>query len=110
MTATRTLFIPERSDDLALTIAYAVMAGTIPCLEQYRDENRASACAEVLGQIHADRNYRARCVVMERRTVDDGYIWVGKVVDRSAVTLGDVAAAIMLFVVGPFAVGFASLF
>jgi len=110
MTASRTLFIPERSDEFALTIAYAVQAGTIPCLEQYRDENRCSACAEVLSQIHRDPNYRARCVVLEQRAVDDGHIWVGKVVERPAVTIGDVAAAIALFIGGPFVVGFASLF
>lgn len=102
---TRTLYIPERSNNLALKIAYAVQAGTIPCLEQYLDEQRAAASAEVLAKIHGDPDYRVRCVVLEQRTVDDGRITVPRIVDA----IGEAAAAILIVVVGPFLVGWSTL-
>lgn len=105
----RVLWIPERSNALALKVAYAVQSGVVPCLEQYRDERRAAASAQVLAILHSDPDYRARCVVLGQRVVDDGTIWVGKVVDRSTVSLGDVAAALFLIIGGAYAVGFASV-
>lgn len=102
---TRTLYIPERTDALALKIAYAVQAGTIPCLEQYRDEDRATLSAQTLAMLHGDPNYRARCVVLEERTHDDGRIPVARIVDR----LGAAATALFLIVGGPYAIGFASI-
>lgn len=106
MTDSRMLFIPERSDALALLIAQKVQDGVVPCLAQYLDERRATASAEVLAKIHADPDYRVRCVVIEQRATHDGYIAVPRVVEA----VGAAAAAILITIVGPFAVGFASLF
>jgi len=101
----RVLWIPERSDALALKIAYAVQAGVVPCLEQYGDERRAKASAQVLATLHADPDYRARCVVLEERATHDGYITVPRIVEA----IGAAAAAILIVCVGPYAVGFASI-
>lgn len=90
---TRTLWIPERSDELAIKIAYAVQAGRVPCLGQYLDEDRAKLTATTLATLHGDPAFKARCVVIEMRTHDDGRIPVARIVDQ----IGELAAAIILF-------------
>ncbi|KRE07426.1 hypothetical protein ASE63_22260 [Bosea sp. Root381] len=102
---TRTLWIPERSDRLALLIAQKVQDGTVPCLAQYLDEDRAKASAETLAKVHRDPDYKARCVVIEWRAVDDGYIAVPRIVER----LGSLAAMLFIVIGGPFAVGWGTL-
>lgn len=79
---TRTLWIPERTDAMALKIAYAVQAGRVPCLGQYLDEDRAKAAASTLAILHGDAAFKARCVAIEMRTHDDGRIPVARIVDQ----------------------------
>lgn len=100
------LWIPERSDELALKVAYAVQAGKVPCLDQYLDERRAAASAATLAQIHGDRDYRARCVVLEVKALDDGRIPVARIVNA----LGEIAAAFLIVIGGAHAAGIGSLF
>ncbi len=90
---TRTLWIPERSNELAIKIAYAVQAGRVPCLGQYLDEDRAKLTATTLATLYGDPAFKARCVVIEMRTHDDGRIPVARIVDQ----IGELAAAIILF-------------
>lgn len=103
---TRTLWIPERSDEMALKIAYAVQAGRVPCLGQYLDEARANAAASTLAILHGDAAFKARCVIIEMRAHDDGRIPVARIVNK----IGELAAAFLITFAGPFAVGIASLY
>lgn len=94
---TRTLWIPERSDEMAIKIAYAVQAGRVPCLSQYLDEGRANLAAATLATLHGDPTFKARCVVIEMRAHDDGRIPIARIVDQ----IGEIAAAIVLFLLIP---------
>ncbi len=101
---TRVLHIPARSREIALKVAYAVEAGRVPCLGQYLDEDRARRSAEALTTLHHER-HEAFCVVLETRTHDDGRIPVARVIDG----IGSLAAALMIVVVGSYAVGIGSI-
>lgn len=101
---TRVLFIPERSREIALKVAYAVEAGRVPCLGQYLDEARARRSAEMLTQIHRVP-HQAFCIVLETRTHDDGRIPVARVVNG----VGSLAAALFLIIGGAYAVGLGSI-
>lgn len=101
----RTLYIPERSDALALKIAYAVQSGVVPCLAQYLDEGRAEVSAATLARLHGDASYRVRCVTVEMKTHDDGRIPVARIVDR----LGEIAATMIIVIGGAYAAGIGSI-
>jgi len=92
---TKTLFIPARSREIALKVAYAVEAGKVPCLGQYLDQDRARYSAEKLTELHHEL-HRVFTVVIETKTHDDGRIPVARIIDD----LGSLAAALLLVVGG----------
>lgn len=101
---TRVLYIPARSSEIALKVAYAVEAGRVPCLGQYLDEERARNSAEALTKLHHEP-HQAFCVVLETRTHDDGRIPVARVIDG----IGSLAAALLIVIGGCWAVAQATL-
>lgn len=101
---TRVLYIPARSREIALKVAYAVEAGRVPCLSQYLDEERARRSAEALTALHHER-HETFCVVLETRTVDDGRIPVARIIDG----IGSLAAALVIVVGGSYLTGWWSI-
>lgn len=101
---TRVLFIPARSREIALKVAYAVEAGRIVCLEQYLDEDRAKRSAQGLTDLHREP-FQAFTVVLETRTHDDGRIPVARIVDG----IGSLAAALLLVIGGSYLTGWGSI-
>lgn len=101
---TRVLYIPARSREIALKVAYAVEAGRVPCLGQYLDEGRARYSAEALTKLHHEP-HQAFCIVLETRTVDDGRIPVARIIDG----IGSLAAALMIVVGGSYLTGWGTL-
>lgn len=86
--------------------AHAVHAGRIGHAEHYRCPDAAERVCGHLNRLSADeRQRRVFPVAIEIRTTHDGRIPVAWPVDQ----IGDAAAAFLITVVGPFAVGVASL-
>lgn len=96
-------YIPADSEAGARKVVAGVEAGTIPALPQYLDPGLA---AEAFDRYPPSGKIGLRLWCIERRAVDDARITNAWTVDR----IGDVAAAFLITVVGPFAVGVASIY
>ncbi len=101
---TRVLYIPARTCEIALKVAYAVEAGRVPCLSQYLDEERAKRSAQALTDLHREP-HQAFCVVLETKTHDDGRIPVARIIDG----IGSLAAALIIVIGGAYVVGIGSV-
>lgn len=95
-------YVPAASEEAARAVVTGIELGRIPRLPEYVDPVKA---AENFDRYPLGARRDLTLWVIERRAVDDGIITNVWTVDR----VGDVAAAILLFVVGPFVVGWASL-
>ena len=93
-------YLPAASEQAAYAFRDGILSGRIPCLPEYLDPVEA---AENFANYPSGHGMTLWCV--ERRTTDDGRIWVARVIDAA----GSLAAALLITCVGPFAVGFASL-
>lgn len=102
--STRVLHIPAKSLNEARMVAHAVEAGRVPCLQQYLDESRAKASAEVLTQLHHTQYAVIPIIVVDGLT-DDGRIKIARPVEK----LGQAIAAFLLVIGGAYAVGLGTL-
>lgn len=96
-------YIPASSEAGARKVVEGIESGTVPALPEYLDPH---LCAEAFDRYAPSAKIGKRLWCIERRTVDDGRIVNAWVVDK----IGDAAAAFLITVVGPFAVGVSSLF
>jgi hypothetical protein len=96
-------YIPASSEAGARKVVDRIERGVIPALPQYLDPELA---AEAFDRYPPSGKIGVRLWCIERRAVDDGRITNAWTVDK----IGDMAAAFLITVVGPFGVGIASLY
>lgn len=102
---TRILHVVAESKQVALSVAKAIAKGQLPTCGHYETEDGANAWADHCNEVLGARRVSVFPVAVEVNTVDDGRIVNAWVVDK----IGDAAAAFLITVVGPFAVGAYSL-
>ncbi|TCR64663.1 hypothetical protein [Bosea sp. BK604] len=96
MSDARTLWIAAESLNAARRVAYAIEAGRITAGERHLSEEAANAWAGELADLHR-YPMPVFAIVMVKHTTQDGRIPVAWPLDR----IGDIAAAITLFVAAP---------
>lgn len=96
-------YIPADSEAGARKVVEGIIRGTIPALPEYLDPE---LCAEAFDRYAPSAKIGKRLWCIEKRTVDDGVITNAWTVAQ----IGDRAAAFLITIVGPFAVGVASLY
>lgn len=103
----RTLYVPAFDEAEARVIAESIARGETGQLAQHTDRDEVDRiCAYLNRSRAAGAQYQTFAVPVRERLVDDGRIYVAWPSDN----IGDVAAAFLITVVGPFAVGLASLY
>ncbi|MCV9940960.1 hypothetical protein OIU35_31805 [Boseaceae bacterium BT-24-1] len=102
---TRILHVVAETQATAISIARAVSQGRLPPSERYETPEAAQAWADHCNGMLGVRRVSVWPVAVEVRAVDDGRIANVWPVDK----IGDAAAAFLITVVGPFAVGAATL-
>jgi hypothetical protein len=104
---TRTLYVPAFDEAEARVIAESIARGETGQLAQHTDRDEVDRiCAYLNRSRPAGAQYQTFAVPVRARFVDDGLIHVAWPSGR----VGDMAAAFLITVVGPFAVGIASLY
>ncbi|WP_100959010.1 hypothetical protein [Bosea sp. FBZP-16] len=96
-------YIPADSEAGARKVVDRIERGIVPALPEYLDPVLA---AEAFDRYPPSGKIGIRLWCVERRAVDDGRIVNAWIIDE----IGERAAAFLITVVGPFAVGIASLF
>lgn len=101
---TVTYHVPAFDLSEAREIAYAVDAGSMGHIEHYLSADAAERVCSHLNRLSVKQR-QVFAIVLEQRVTDDGRIRVARTVDG----VGEIAAALMLAIVGPVLVGLATL-